>query len=115
MFDYRHALACVEVGAICLDVTDEDVNSTLPPIKNSAMQNRSQVSGTKEQTQEQGQKKSILDRALDAMENAVTSEKQPSADDAGKEQRIKKKVWAIYGGVVGIVLILALILRGLIH
>ena len=115
VFDYRHALACVEVGAICPDVTDEDVNSTLPPIKNNAPQNRPQVSSAKEQSQEQGQKKSILDRALDAMENAVTSDKQPSTNDAEKEQRIKKKVWMVYGGVVGVALILALILRGLIH
>ena len=74
-----------------------------------------EVSSAKTQQQEPGQKKSILDRALDAMESAVTSEKQAPAEEAQKEQQLKKKVWMVYGGVVGIVLIIALILRGLIH
>lgn len=115
VFDYRHALACVEIGAICPDVTEEDVTSTIPVIHKDPRQNRSQVSGTKGQPQDSGKRKSILDRALDAMESAVTNEKQPTAEETQKEQHIKKKIWMVYGGVVAIVLILALILRGLIH
>jgi hypothetical protein len=105
----------VEIGAICPDVTEDDVKSTIPVIHKDAPQNRPQVSSAKTQQQEPGQKKSILDRALDAMESAVTSEKQPPAEEAQKEQQLKKKVWMVYGGVVGVVLIIALILRGLIH
>ena len=114
VFDYRHALACVEVGAICPDVTDEDITSELPQSRKQTPQNRTQVSGAKEQMKEPGQKKSILDRALDAMEGAVTTDKQPTSEDTQKEQRIKKKVWLVYGGVVAGALILALLLRGLI-
>jgi len=114
VFDYRHALACVEIGAICPDVTEEDVASAVPQIRKNAPQNRPQVSSAKEQSQDAVQKKSILDRALDAMEGAVTTDKMP-VGDAQKEQHIKKKVWMIYGGVVAAALILALLLRGLIH
>ena len=49
------------------------------------------------------------------MESAVTNEKQLTEEEMLKEQRVKKKVWAVYGGVIAIALILALILRGLIH
>lgn len=49
------------------------------------------------------------------MEGAVTADKKPNSDEAKKEQQIKKRVWMIYGGVVGVVLIVALLLRGLIH
>lgn len=115
VFDYRHALACVEIGAICPDVTDEDVASAISQLRKNAPQNRPQVSAAKEQPQEAGQKKSILDRALDAMEGVVTTDKKPAPEDEQKEQRIKKKVWMIYGGVVVVTLIVALLLRGLIH
>ncbi len=115
VFDYRHALACVEIGAICPDVTEEDVLSAIPQIRKNVRQNKPEVSAAKEQLQEAGQKRSILDRALDAMEGAVTADKQKNPDEAKKEQQIKKRVWMIYGGVIGIALILALLLRGLIH
>ncbi|MEZ4627850.1 MAG: hypothetical protein R2912_07120 [Eubacteriales bacterium] len=115
MFEYRHALACVEIGAICPDVTDEDVASAVPQIHKAAPQNRPQVSAAKEQPQEAGQKRSILDRALDAMEGAVTTEKPLDSEQAQKEKAIKKRVWMIYGGLVAATLILALLLRGLIH
>jgi len=115
VFDYRHALACVEIGAICPDVTEEDVASAVPQINHNKPRHRPQVSAAKEQPQEAGQKRTILERALDAMEGAVTTDKEPSVEEAQKEQRIKKRVWMIYGGVVAAALILALLLRGLIH
>ncbi len=115
VFDYRHALACVEVGAICPDVTQEDLASEVPQLRSHAPRNKPQPSAAKEPQPTAGQRKSILDRALDAMEGAVTTDKQPPAQDAQKEQRIKKKVWLVYGGVVVGALVLALLLRGLIH
>lgn len=115
VFDYRHALACVEVGAICPDVTDEDVMSELPQISRRSAQSKPQLSAANQQGDSPAQKKSILDRALNAMEGAVTTEQQKDSMDAGNEQRIKKKVWLVYGGVVLVALVLALILRGLIH
>ena len=114
VFDYRHALACVEIGAVCPYVTMEDVNSDVPRI-------RRQTSVKPKSAQERQPKpdelikRSLLDRALDAMEGAVTSDHQPSAGKAEKERRIKRKVGIIYAAVVVVVLILALILRGLIH
>ena len=114
VFEYRHALACVEIGAICPDVTQEDLVGELPQPRKSAPQNRSQSPAQDDQAQETGQKRSIFDRALDAMEGAVTTE-APATPEANKEQRIKKKVWLVYGGVVAIALILALLLRGLIQ
>ena len=115
MFDYRHALACVEIGAICPDITEEDVQSAIPQLRNNAPQNKPEISSAKEQSQVAGQKKSIFDRALDAMEGVVTADKPQHPDEVKKEQQIKKRVWMIYGGVVGVALILALLLRGLIH
>lgn len=112
VFEYRHALACIEVGAICPDVTEEDVTSTIPQNARPLPKNKPEVSAAKEQP---GKKQSILDRALDAMEGAVTTDQKPSAEEVQQEQRIKRKVWFVYGGVVGVVLILALLLRGLIH
>lgn len=115
VFDYRHALACVEVGAICPDVTDEDVSSELSPVCRRGAQYNPQAPAAKEQTQEPAKKKSILDRALDAMEGVVTADAPSQEDKTSSELRIKKKVWLIYSGVILTTLILALILRGLIH
>lgn len=115
VFDYRHALACVEIGAICPDVTDEDVTSSVPEPRKANAQTRAQEARTKESTPQPTQKKSILDRALDAMEGAVVSEQKETLEQTQKEARIKRKIWVIYGGVVGVALILALIIRGLIH
>lgn len=115
VFDYRHALACVEIGAICPDVTQEDVASALPPIQKKPAQNRPQISGAKAKPQEAGQKRSVFERALDAMEDAVTSDKHPPAEQAKTERRVKKRVWLIYASVAAVALILTLLLRGLIH
>ena len=51
----------------------------------------------------------------DAMEGAVVSNESKTKEQEHQEARIKRKVWVIYGGVVSIALILALIIRGLIH
>jgi hypothetical protein len=116
MFEYRHALACVEVGAVYPDVTMEDVRSTVPEIRKPEARIRPQVSQAAQQTVEPEQKRTILDRALDAMENAVTTEKRVADErKAESERRIKKKVGILYAGILAVVLILALILRGLIH
>ena len=116
VFDYRHALACVEIGAICPDVTSQDVTSELPQLRANTAQNRAQSQAARQKEQPQpAQKKSILDRALDAMEGAVVSDENKTKEQEQQEARIKRKVWVVYGGVVGIALILALIIRGLIH
>ena len=115
VFDYRHALACVEIGAVSPDVAHDDVASAMPQIHKSPVQSRPQISTAKAQQQETGQKPSFFDRALDAMEDAVTTDKQPTGEEAQKEQRLKKKIWLIFGGAVAGALILALLLRGLIQ
>ena len=46
---------------------------------------------------------------------AAPATEAPAAAQTQKEERIRKKVWLVYGGVIAITLILALLLRGLIH
>ncbi len=115
VFDYRHALACVEISAVYPDVSMDDVLSELPVIRKSTQENHPRENPAMPQAEGNALRRSILDRALDAMEDAVTSGKRPDDREAQKEQRIKRKVGLIYAGVVAIALILALILRGLIH
>ncbi len=115
VFDYRHALACVEVGAVCPDVTQEDAHSDLPEIRKPDVRNRQQNPPPVQEPEEPQHKRSILDRALDAMESAVVAEKQVDERKALNEMRIKKRVGIIYAGIIAGVLVLALILRGLIH
>lgn len=114
VFEYRHALACVEVGAVCPDVTMEDINSRVP-LPRRQEQERLHVPQPKPELLEPEQKRTILDRALDAMETAVTTDKREmDRKNAEKEMRIKRRVGVIYAGILVGVLILAFILRGLI-
>lgn len=115
VFDYRHALACVEISAVYPDVSMEDVLSELPALRKTTPESKPRESAAQPQTEGKAQRRSILDRALDAMEGAVTSGERPADRETRKEQRIKRKVGMIYAGVVAVALILALILRGLIH
>lgn len=115
VFDYRHALACVEIGAVCPDVTDNDEANALPEIAKAVAKSHPQVSVAKEQLQQTGHRRSILDRALDAMESAVTTDKMPTPEAQQKEKHIKRKVWLIYAAFVGGAIALAFIIRGLIQ
>lgn len=115
VFEYRHALACVEVGAVYPDVTLEDVNSQLPLPRRQEPRERLQAPQDKPEPVEPEQKRTMIDRALDAMETAVTTDRRATDEKkAEKERQIKRKVGIIYAGILVGVLILAFILRGLI-
>lgn len=115
VFDYRHALACVELNAVYPDVSLEDVRSQTPEIRKPAADSRPRETAVMADTEQDGKKRSLIDRALDAMEGAVTSDKHSAGKQARREQRIKRRAGVIYAGIVFIALILALLLRGLIH
>lgn len=110
VFDYRHALACVDTGAECPLIGAEEARAAFQePARAIATPSRP----TQEAPPQPERKKSALDRALDAMESAVTTD--PKKGEPEKEMRIKKRIGYVYAGVVAVALILALILRGLIH
>lgn len=115
VFEYRHALACVELGAICPDVTVQDVQAALQYTKNNAARNRPQNDAESEQPKQPTQRRSVLDRALDAMESAVTSAPPKTAQQAKREQNVKRRIGLVYAGIVAGTLILALIVRELIR
>lgn len=115
VFDYRHALTCIEIDAECPIVSEEEANLPLPDLRRPAAPPRRQ---TDEPYPEPEPKRNLIDRALDAMEEAVTAEKDrnfPSPIDAAKKTRSLKKIGLIYAGIVIGALVLALLLRGLIR
>ena len=85
----------------------------MPEIKRPA-QTKRQAEQPKPQVQE---RRNLLDRALDAMEGVVTTDKEKSLAPSGEkdETQVKRKIGYLYAGIVAVALILALILRGLIH
>ena len=114
VFEYRHVLACVEIGATCPAVSEEEAHLPLPEIKRPVARTKRQTEEPKPQAQV---RRNLLDRALDAMEGVVTTEKEtPSATFIEKDEtHMKRKIGYLYAGIVAGALILALILRGLIH
>ena len=116
VFDYRHALACIDLDAEHMLVSEEEAHLPIPDARISAAQNR-QPMAQPQPLQEP--KKNLFSRALDAMETAVPAEQpQQEANDAPKPTGNTghvKKIGLIYAGVVVGALILALLLRGLIH
>ena len=116
VFDYRHALACIDIEAEQPLVTAEEAALPLP----EKMKHPAQVKRPVADPQPQAvMKRTLFERALDAMEDAVTAE-QPKPEpkvtaDSAMKKSPAKKIGLIYAGVVAIALILALLLRGLIH
>lgn len=114
VFDYRHALACVDIDAECPAVSSEEAIAAFQEPIDTASLLRKQA---KEPVAVSfAKKKSVLDRALDAMESAVvTDPEKKETESKPNDLRIKKRIGYVYAGVVAAALILALILRGLIH
>jgi len=120
VFDYRHALACIDLEAEHMLISEEEAHLPIPDARLNAAKNRPPAA---EPQVAQEPKRNLFTRALDAMEDAVTAEK-PKQEP--KQERINspkpvgnavhaKKIGLIYAGVVVGALILALLLRGLIH
>ena len=115
VFDYRHALACIDLEAEQPVVSEEEAALPIPDARRVA----AAIKRPAEESQPQPEpKRNLLERALDAMEDAVTTEQPkqtPSANKPANSPRSVKKIGLIYAGVVAGALILALLLRGLIR
>ena len=116
VFDYRHSLACIDLSAEYPLVSEQEAHLPIPDVRINAAQYKKP---TLEPQATQEPKRNLLSRALDAMEDAVTAEKpeQPTSETANAPASANhvKKIGLIYAGVVVGALILALLLRGLIH
>lgn len=112
VFEYRHALACVEMGADCPCVTQEDVRSAFP-----AQTQKQAQAATQTQTQQPQQKRSVIDRALDTLEEAVQS--GPVANETPEQElhrkHITRRVFLIYAGIAVVTLAVALLIRAAIR
>lgn len=115
VFDYRHALACIEIEAERPTVSEEEANLPLPEVRRDA----ARAKRVSEELQPQPEpKRNLFERTLDAMEGAIIAEKTDSPANKSKPAESSpnlKRIGLIYAGVVAGALILALILRGLIH
>ncbi len=111
VFEYRHALACVELGATCPYVTQEEANTVLPEKKAQTVQPQLQ------QPPQSPQKRSVFDRALDTLEEAVQSGPVPNETPEQEMHRkhITRRVFLIYAGIVAVTLVVALLIRAAIR
>ncbi len=116
VFDYRHALACIDLQAEYPLVSEAESHLPIPDARLSAPQAKRPVAEPQPQPEP---KRNLFARALDAMEDAVTAEKpeQPTSEPANVPAGTNhaKKIGLIYAGVIIGALILTLLLRGLIH
>ncbi len=116
VFDFRHALACIDLEAEHPLVSEAEAHLPIPDARLSTPQAKRPVAEPQPQPEP---KRNLFARALDAMEDAVTTEKpeQPTSapEHAPASANHAKKIGLIYAGVVVGALILALLLRGLIH
>ncbi|HRX59441.1 MAG TPA: protein kinase [Eubacteriales bacterium] len=117
VFDYRHALACLDVGAVCPAVTGEEAAAFRRDQAGRRIMSAPQ--SRQEQPQEaapQQKRKGILDRALDSLQEAV--EFDPSDIAPEHEERRKhltRRAAIFYAAVVVVTLTVALIIRALTH
>lgn len=117
VFDYRHALACLDVGAVCPAVTEEEAAAF------AGEQAGRRIKGAPQPRQEQPQeaapqqkRKGILDRALDSLQEAV--EFDPSDIAPEHEERRKhltRRAVIFYAALAVVTLTVALIIRALTH
>ena len=114
VFEYRHALACVEIEAEKISISSEEANIPIQDTRPIAQQKRPNEPVKDLQPV---QKRNLFERTLDAVGDAVSTEQNRSdvPSDAKDETHLKKKIGYLYAGIVLGALVLALILRGLIH
>jgi serine/threonine protein kinase len=111
VFEYRHALACLEIDAACPAVTSEEAGMQLPPLKKA----ESRRAEPQPQVQEAPpQKKTILDRALDTLQEAVeTSPEENSPEVMQKRKHLTRRVILFYVAIAVVTLIAALVIKSL--
>jgi serine/threonine protein kinase len=110
VFDYRHALACLDVGAACPDVTCEEAASLQRELTVQRTQSAPQ-SGPAQQ-----KRRSILDRALDSLQEAVESDPAKAApENEQRRKHLTRRVVILYTALAAVTLAVALIIRALTH
>ena len=108
-----HALACLEIGAVCPAVTSEEAGMQLPPLKKAENKRAEQQQAP--QQAETPQKKTILDRALDSLQEAVeSSPEEVTPEVKQKRKRLTRSVILVYAAIAAIMLIAALVIKGLV-
>jgi len=114
VFEYRHALACVEIEAEEIPVSGEEANLPILDTRPNAQQKRNSEPAKDLQPV---QKRNLFERTLDAVGDAVSTERnRTDAPSSTKDEtHLKRRIGYLYAGIVLGALILALILRGLIH
>lgn len=113
VFEYRHALACLEIGAACPAVTSEEAGMQLPPLKKA--ENRRVEPQPQPQQTEAPQRKTILDRALDTIQEAVEfSPEEVTPEVEQKRKHLTRRVIIIYSAIAAITLIAALVIKSLV-
>lgn len=115
VFEYRHALACLEIGAACPAVTGEEAAAFQnAQAEESARESAPQPRRTDQARQQK--RKGIFDRALDSLQEAV--EFDPSDIAPEHEERRKhltRRAVIFYAAVAAVTLTVALIIRALTH
>ena len=82
VFDYRHALACIDLEAEYMLVSEEEANLPIPDARVTAAQSKRPVVEPKPA---QEPKRNLFTRALDAMEDAITTD-QPEQQTTDSPQ-----------------------------
>ncbi|MEN6594273.1 MAG: protein kinase [Clostridiaceae bacterium] len=112
VFEYRHALACLEIGAACPAVSSEEAGTVLPPLKkaeNKRAEPQPQIA------EAPPQKKTILDRALDTIQEAVEfSPEQNTPEVEQKRKHLTRRVILVYAAIAVVTLIAALVIKSLV-
>ena len=112
VFEYRHALACLEIGAACPAVSSEEAGTVLPPLKkaeNKRAEPQPQIA------EAPPQKKTILDRALDTIQEAVEfSPEQNTPEVEQKRKHLTRRVILIYAAIAVVTLVAALVFKSLV-
>jgi len=113
VFEYRHALACLEIGAVCPDVTPEDARAAFVSQKQAQSAKAQQQAPQTQTAQQPAQKRTIIDRALDTLEGAVQSGPAPEETPEQEMHRkhITRRVFLIYAGIAAVTLVVALLIR----
>lgn len=112
VFEYRHALACLEIGADCPVVSAEDAATVLPALRRTEPKRTEPL--PEEPPEQKPPRKTILDRALDTLQEAV--EFTPEADAPEQQMRRKhltRRVILIYAAIAVFTLAAALIIKNL--
>ncbi len=116
VFEYRHALACVELGALCPDVSEQDVLDARLLPKIAASEHLLKIpASTAAPTPERAHHRPAPERGPETAERIAPAEPRETPAPIWRRKGFGRRVALIYGGIAVGTLILALILRALIR